>query len=138
MSAAAKDRWRAVVDRAKCTLCEVCAARCPTEALSMSRDDGFLSLVFRQAPCHGCDHRPPCEILCPEKALVMKSGGPAVKSAAVLARGKLARCVDCGAPYASLKKAGVLRRKKGSKARRKADRHCPACRQKILMRNFIP
>lgn len=139
MKAADKPGWTAVVDRTRCTLCEVCVARCPTGALSLSHEKGSASLLFKPALCNGCGGAVPCQTSCPERALMMeRAARPHAERVEVLAQGDLARCGDCGTFFAPLQKLAVPRRKAGAKRRKEAVERCPSCRRARLMRNILP
>ena len=75
----------------------VCAAACPSGALSLvDNDDHHAGLDFNAAACIGCGL---CEQLCPHGALSLAQAGPADAAAPVmpvaLTRHPLRRCTRC-------------------------------------------
>lgn len=88
------------VDAGACTLCMVCAAVCPSGALSASGN--APQLVFRESQCHQCGL---CGEFCPEGAIRLLPrllcDPEAVDVRVVLHEAEPLRCVECGAPFAS-------------------------------------
>ncbi|MDR7415445.1 MAG: 4Fe-4S binding protein [Armatimonadota bacterium] len=90
------------IDAGTCTGCGMCAARCPTDALSFVQD-GEAVLRWDPARCTGCGQ---CTGVCPE----IERGAIRARRAvdvAELRRGvrtvyreEVVRCVACGAPVA--------------------------------------
>jgi len=85
------------LDAERCTLCGVCAAVCPTEALRLDETAGETVLRLRADACIGCAR---CVTACPERALGVRPGidlarlGP---GAVDLAGARHETCVACGA-----------------------------------------
>ncbi|HEY5998381.1 MAG TPA: 4Fe-4S binding protein [bacterium] len=84
----------------RCTLCMACAAACPAGALAGSGDAPRLE--FREARCHQCGL---CAQVCPEQALHLQPrllcDPEGAARPVVLHEQEAARCVSCGAPFAS-------------------------------------
>ncbi|MBI5893523.1 MAG: 4Fe-4S dicluster domain-containing protein [Deltaproteobacteria bacterium] len=58
--------WVDIGDR--CTLCQNCSNLCPTEALTIKKDNGKISLIYDHNLCKGC---PVCEKACPERCIAI-------------------------------------------------------------------
>ena len=124
--------WSVGIDKERCTLCEVCAVRCPTGALSLSRTGAGVSLRFTGTLCDGCGGAFPCRSGCPEKILTIeRTARASSERPRILAKGRIVRCSLCGALIASQKKVDRALRAKGVSA------WCPACRRNRLIRNLI-
>lgn len=83
-----------------CTLCMACVEACPSKAL---RADGVAPrLEFIESRCHQCGL---CEDICPEKAIRLQPrilcDPERVEAPVVLHEVQAARCILCGAPFAS-------------------------------------
>lgn len=114
---------------ARCTLCGVCAARCPAGALRLTASGGENALTFEHGRCVACGF---CVRACPEGALRL---GRAVDAAALasgpraLGRATVPRCEGCGAELAP----DPLRRRAGA-----GDGLCPRCRIGRQLRALQP
>lgn len=118
----------ALVDRARCSLCGVCAAACPVGALSFSEDASEATLAFNACRCDGCRA---CEAYCPERAITIKRELRVETFGELrpLHRGKVVRCQRCGAQVASANLIRALRAKLGGNAETAwLLQHCPSCR----------
>lgn len=103
----------------RCTLCGVCASRCPTGALRLAASGGGTALEFEHRRCVACGF---CVRDCPERALrLRRAADPAALASGprALARAFVARCGDCGAELAP----DPLRDRAGAGAAL-----CPRCR----------
>lgn len=92
---------QARVDEDRCSLCGLCAARCPTGALSYEERGREATLRFAAADCAGCDL---CVAACPERALeiVRQLREPEPEAAPVVLKSAgLRRCRRCGREYAA-------------------------------------
>jgi ferredoxin len=93
---------------ARCTLCMACVAACPTGALSARGDAPRLE--FRESLCRQCGV---CAKTCPEGALTpqprLLCDPEAVDAPAVLHEVEAARCLACGAAFASKAMVGRMR-----------------------------
>jgi len=129
--------WFVEVDPSTCTLCEVCARKCPTGALYMERKEGVSALRFKFAACVGCSGETYCVALCPEKAVTLIH---VVASAerpenVLLSQSELVQCSNCqeyfspGARLESLTKKGL-----GHEVERSL---CPLCRRTHLVVKYI-
>ena len=138
MKATPEKRWAVKLDKKLCTLCEVCAVRCPTGSLSLVRERGSESLIYKFALCDGCGGLKRCQEFCPEKALTIDLVAPARKGkeSEELASGKLAECHRCHTLFAPQKKLMGVKRK--ATAIHKADlaKCCPPCRREILIQSL--
>jgi len=83
-----------------CTMCGLCAAVCPTEALRFDQGAVVASLDLDPAACVGCGH---CAAICPEGVLEIHRGVDLAELGAgrePLKGSPLARCRRCGDPIA--------------------------------------
>ncbi len=82
-----------------CTLCGVCAEKCPMGALHLVEGEELTSLTFRRDLCVGCGY---CVEVCPESAMKIHPAELDPREdpskPRVLRSDELARCVECGAP----------------------------------------
>lgn len=84
------------VDADRCTLCGVCAARCPVGALSLSIEGERCELRFRHPLCTACGL---CVRPCPERAIAVERAVRAARldsSPETVAAAPLRRCRNCG------------------------------------------
>ncbi len=120
-----------------CTLCGVCAEKCPMGALHLVKGGELTSLTFRPDLCVGCGY---CLEVCPESAMKIH---PAeldpredLSEPRVLRSDELARCVECGEPIGpqSLVMA-VYRRLKAQGMDKAAETAllCQQCRAKKML-----
>lgn len=83
-----------------CTLCMACVEACPAKALRAG--GGSPKLEFIESRCHQCGV---CKDLCPEKAVRltprMLCDPEEAQTPVVLHEVQAARCIECGAPFAS-------------------------------------
>lgn len=115
-----------------CSLCGLCAGRCPSGALQFEQDQQATLLSFSAAGCSGCGL---CLRACPEKALTLAAAGPLPELAgrAVLARSQTTACPRCGkAGEAQVLMERVLARIPSPEAASHA-RLCPDCREAALL-----
>ncbi|WP_291718869.1 4Fe-4S dicluster domain-containing protein [Magnetospirillum sp. 64-120] len=90
-----------------CSVCAVCAERCPTGALSRVTRENLSGIGFTAALCTNCGL---CAIVCPEKSVRAQ---PARSADAVTAPGRMlalhqiGACVRCGQDYAAIDGADV-------------------------------
>jgi len=140
MTPAAEPLWIVEVDRQKCTLCEVCAQKCPTGALKINKKASTQTLTFEQALCDGCSGEVRCRELCPESCIEVPRADnkKPLKKVVQLAAGRIARCAKCGTVFAAQKKLSTVRRRAGAPMEPGLDRHCPTCRRDHLLSNLIP
>ena len=130
-------RWFVEVDASTCTLCEVCARKCPTGALYMQRKDGVATLRFKFAACDGCGGETPCVVLCPEKTvtLVQVAASHEHPEDVVLSESEMVQCSTCqeyftpDAKLKSLKEKGL-----GHEVEQSL---CPLCRRTHLVVQYI-
>jgi ferredoxin len=91
---------RVTFESERCTMCGLCAAVCPTEAIRFDQDAVTATLDLVRPACIGCDH---CATICPERALSVERGvdlGHLGETPQPLKRSVLARCRRCGEPVA--------------------------------------
>jgi ferredoxin len=130
-------RWIVELDAGKCSLCEVCARRCPTGAIILERKKDTFVLYFKHGACNGCGGEKTCEAICPEEAITVreleKSAGRRGK--VLLVKSELLRCSYCDEYYSpdiKLEKLG----KKG--LHHEVERSlCPICRRLKLVVKHI-
>ncbi len=89
-----------IIDKQKCTLCEVCVNNCPMDALSLSKDDSTVSIGFIYQKCVGCKL---CTSLCPENAIMIKRYFSISRllsdTPSMLVSQELMKCSRCGRPF---------------------------------------
>ncbi len=104
------------VDPVACTLCGMCAAACPTGALTFQQGEQLAELSFDARRCTGCRQ---CVPRCPERAAgaitLDRRVDPGALAAGrtVLSQSRAARCESCGGPIASERLLGELRARIG-------------------------
>ncbi|MBI4379820.1 MAG: 4Fe-4S binding protein [candidate division NC10 bacterium] len=118
----------AQVNRARCSLCGVCASACPVAALSFSEDAREARLTFNAARCDGCRA---CEEYCPERAITVKRElrVESLGERRLLHRGKVLRCRRCGTLVgsANLVRAVCAKLDESTEIER-LFQYCPGCR----------
>ncbi|HXH22792.1 MAG TPA: 4Fe-4S dicluster domain-containing protein [Dehalococcoidia bacterium] len=117
---------RVTADR--CSLCGLCAARCPTGALRYEERGHETALLFEAAECAGSDL---CVAACPERALeiVRQLGGLAPEVTPVLLKSAaLRRCRRCGRGYAPEAMVSRILSSLGQRAFVSNLDYCPDCR----------
>jgi ferredoxin len=99
-----------------CELHGLCAAVCPTQAISRFDAADAAGLTFDAETCIECGE---CERVCPTKALSLWRGGGGPQGGRELVRRATIDCGSCGAPFVATGGAQL----------------CPACRKTVdLMR----
>ncbi len=121
----------------RCTLCGVCAEKCPLGALHVEEREELRNLTFRQDLCVGCGY---CLEVCPESAMRLY---PAKLDPdrdpfepMVLRSDEVARCIECGAPIGpkSLVMAVYTRLKEqGMEKAAEMALLCQQCRAKKML-----
>lgn len=102
--------FRVHVDEGRCTLCGVCAEKCPPGALSLEKDEEGYRLYFQHDSCVGCAL---CASVCPEKAIsVEKSVNPSLLNEKIqLVFSPSAHCRICGKDIGSEKMISKIEEK---------------------------
>jgi Pyruvate/2-oxoacid:ferredoxin oxidoreductase delta subunit/coenzyme F420-reducing hydrogenase delta subunit len=122
---------KVTLDAAKCTGCAVCAAQCPTDALTDLKAAGSSKLVFRQESCVGCGQ---CVDVCPEKCLHLTKVLEVSKlnrQPEMIFEGEFAHCRICGAPFAPRAMIESVRARLGATGEAALRLEiCPKCRMK--------
>lgn len=89
-----------IIDKQRCTLCEVCIHNCPTMALSLHKDADSISIGFIYQKCTGCKL---CTSLCPENAITIRrylSISDLLSDVhRILVTQDLVKCSRCGKPF---------------------------------------
>lgn len=133
-----KTYWIVKVDKNKCSICEVCANRCPPNAISIKKIGDFEELLFDWKLCDGCNGNPYCQEHCPEKAIRITKKHTISKSGPIisLVKGEVLKCQNCGSSFVPEKKLKVLLLKPDIK---KKEVHilCPNCRRKRIIKNLL-
>ncbi|MEE9600901.1 MAG: 4Fe-4S dicluster domain-containing protein [Thermoplasmata archaeon] len=117
-----------------CTACGMCAATCPTSALTHEEGEEGVTLSFDAGECVACGL---CLSKCPERgrgAIILHK----IVNLELLSQGRMpvyvermARCIACGAPIASAKMLGRLEELLGSEhapVMPLISSHCMDCR----------
>jgi len=129
------------VDDEKCTLCEACVRKCPTNALEIEKDEEAVRLVFNPVECIGCRM---CDLNCPEDAINIRRGIDLSKysrdSHSVLVEDSMAHCINCGKPIGPERTIRVLesRMKEAGidEDYIKSVRLCKTCKSKIYFKDL--
>ncbi len=121
----------------RCTLCGVCAEKCPLGSLRMEESGDQVSLTFRPDLCIGCGR---CLEVCPESAMTLRPAeldpGEDPSAPRVLRSDEIARCAECGAPIGpkSLVMAVYSRlRDQGMEKAAEAVLLCQRCRARKML-----
>ena len=130
-----KPNWQVTVDERRCSVCEVCGQRCPTNAIRSEQTDGKLALLFDYELCDGCRD---CLQYCPEDAMaiVEASEPPEDTSQKILASTNMLLCTVCGAHFAPVTKLDAATRRRGPAAALIREQ-CPLCRRTQMVARFI-
>ncbi len=136
-----KSPYTVEVDTELCSLCEVCAHRCPTGALSIERDGKDLRLLFRHELCNGCPGGKICQEVCPEKAIRLVERGDTVPATGsmevvILAQSEMLKCEYCGEYFAPVQKVSAVSKRSGGK-KELIRNYCPLCRRTQMVVQFI-
>ncbi|MFC2171726.1 ATP-binding protein [Acidobacteriota bacterium] len=126
------------LDKDKCSLCEMCARKCPTGALTLNPAGDIEQLLFTARLCDSCSGEVLCEIHCPEDAIKViegKGGSPMPADERVLFEGEMAACKGCGQYFMPLLKLETLL-KQSKIEEQDYQRFCPACRRQHLITNY--
>lgn len=124
--------FKVKIDKNKCSICEMCAVKCPAKAITIRRNGKIEELVFDYKLCNMCNGNPYCELNCPEKAIKIIPKKTSLKRPLVLVSAALINCVDCGLLFVPERKIKIIRKKRGIK-RKKIQEYCPDCRRKNLL-----
>jgi len=89
-----------VIDREKCTLCELCYNKCPAKAFTLVKEADTVSLGFIYQKCIGCDF---CSSICPENAISLRKYLSISRllddSVMILVSQEIVKCLRCGRPF---------------------------------------
>ena len=123
------------LDATKCTGCAVCAAQCPTDALTDLKARDSSKLVFRQESCVGCGQ---CVDVCPEQCLHLTKVLEVDKlnhEPQMIFEGDFVHCRVCGTPFAPKAMIESVRARLGvtGEAAQRMET-CPKCRMKGRVR----
>lgn len=123
------------IDSDKCTMCELCAAHCPTGALKLEQAGGDTKILFSYSECVACNI---CLKSCPER----KKGAIKVEKAidwqslknspVMLVESKQICCSKCGTPIGNSLMIDKIRNKMGPGATTAFDL-CSQCRFKAAL-----
>ena len=128
--------WMVQLNQDTCSMCEVCARRCPTGALHLEREKDILSLHFSSMKCIGCADEKGCQALCPEDAIKLEElVSPEKEADILLNKSKMIKCAYCHAFFATETKLGVIKKKK--LAHEVVEDYCPLCRRTNMVVKFI-
>ncbi|HEY0847806.1 MAG TPA: 4Fe-4S dicluster domain-containing protein [Noviherbaspirillum sp.] len=98
------------IDKERCRHHQLCAATCPTGALTAFNASDVSGMVFDSSGCIACGH---CEAICPDRALRLLPHGDGQVPARpkVIARVRQRACTGCGRTFEESA----------------ADTQCPSC-----------
>jgi ferredoxin len=123
------------LDASRCTGCAVCAAQCPTDALTDLKAIDSSKLVFRQESCVGCGQ---CVDVCPEKCLHLTKVLEVNKlnhESQMIFEGDFVHCRVCGIPFAPKAMIESVRARLGTTGEAAQRMEiCPKCRMKGRVR----
>jgi len=123
------------LDASKCTGCAVCAAQCPTDALTDLKSTDSSRLVFHQESCVGCGQ---CVDVCPEKCLHLTKVLEVDRLShepQVIFEGEFVHCRVCGTPFAPRAMIESVRARLGATGEAALRMEtCPKCRMKGRVR----
>ncbi len=91
------DKQVIVIDRERCTGCEICSTACLSKAIERNIAEDKLKISLNYAKCNFCGE---CEALCPEKAITIKPGLASGEGFVSLFEDELLKCSQCGKPFA--------------------------------------
>lgn len=131
--------WTVQLDKEKCSICEVCARRCPKKALTLSTNNNTTELLFNIEFCDGCNGKPVCETSCPEEAIhIQKDNNIPGKFPCTLSliSGEVIKCKICSSSFSPKTKLGILLKKEKISSQ-EIHRICPECRREYIIKNFI-
>jgi Fe-S-cluster-containing hydrogenase component 2 len=116
------------IDAERCSACGVCAASCPTRALTANSGNGRrVSIAFDASKCTACGA---CAVVCPERAVSVRratSGREVAGGRRVLAGAATVSCSACGAPLFAGLAPSVMARILGETDRSEAAIAPPIC-----------
>jgi ferredoxin len=122
-----------------CTLCGVCAERCPAEALTLLDGSGPRELRFTYRECVACGE---CVRSCPERALSLRreldASELARRRVTVLVAETRGSCSDCGSAFLNEALASRLRKNLPALEAEFLSRLCPGCRMRNALRSVAP
>lgn len=130
-------QWKVKLDRDKCSMCEVCARKCPTGALHLERENDMLGIYFKYEECIGCTDENGCRALCPEDAIELEElkSTTDVNADVLLNESKLVQCSYCKNYFAPETKISRIKKKK--LAHEVIEDYCPLCRRTNIVVRFI-
>ncbi|MFH1651179.1 MAG: 4Fe-4S dicluster domain-containing protein [Chloroflexota bacterium] len=118
----------------QCTGCGLCAAVCPTHALTASAvgADGTYRLSFRHGTCVACNE---CVAICPEHCLVLERGASLEeRPPEVLCENEMVGCPECGKPVGSRAMINKVRALVPAKQADAGFELCPECKARAQFR----
>jgi ferredoxin len=118
----------ATIDSARCSLCGLCAGRCPTKALSYVVTGEGARLMFTASECTGCRL---CVAACPESSLRIRRRldlASLLAQTQTLKTASMVRCRRCGQPFASEAMVSRVLLRLGNRLQTAVANHCPDCR----------
>jgi ferredoxin len=119
-----------------CTLCGVCAKKCPTGALSMSSNEKAVMILNEPHKCIGCNL---CVTLCKESAIKVRkiNNYEYLREDYVysVTEDEIARCKGCGKPIGS--KRMILKISKIVGKDPEELMYCNDCKQKITAEKIL-
>ncbi|MBI4879715.1 MAG: hypothetical protein HY812_08670 [Planctomycetes bacterium] len=133
---AAPGCFAAQIDAAACSLCEVCARRCPKGALRRAVEGTVTAIYFAAERCDGCAGAPRCQKLCPEAAIRVSPSAQAASEEILLVQGEMQRCSKCGTLFAPVRRIEAAAKKGAASADLFHD-ICPLCRREDLVVRLI-
>jgi len=121
------------VDNEKCSMCNLCASHCPTNAIIVKKEMDIVKLLFNYNLCIACDI---CLNGCPQKAINIKKSLELKRfenPISILMQDKMVECEQCKKAFLPKRQIEVISSRLSHRPKRYfqlISKHCPDCRAK--------